>query len=53
MTSFKEKHEFEKRQLEAMKIREKYPDRIPVVVEKALKTDMVEIDKSKFLSLVI
>ena len=39
----------EKRQAEARRIREKYPDRIPVIVEKADKSDIPSIDKKKYL----
>ncbi|TVU14769.1 hypothetical protein EJB05_38262, partial [Eragrostis curvula] len=39
----------EKRQNEANRIREKYPDRIPVIVEKASKSDIPDIDKKKYL----
>ncbi|CAD6217919.1 unnamed protein product [Miscanthus lutarioriparius] len=39
----------EKRQAESARIRDKYPDRIPVIVEKAGKTDVPEIDKKKYL----
>jgi len=35
----------EKRQSEADRIREKYPDRIPVIVEKAERSDIPDIDK--------
>jgi aromatic ring-cleaving dioxygenase len=37
----------ERRQAESARIREKYSDRIPVIVEKADKTDVPEIDKKK------
>nr|CAB3458077.1 unnamed protein product [Digitaria exilis] len=47
--SFKMEHELEKRQNESARIREKYPDRIPVIVEKAGKTDVPDIDKKKYL----
>jgi hypothetical protein len=33
----------------ADRIRAKYPDRIPVIVEKAPKTDAPEIDKKKYV----
>ncbi|KAJ8427861.1 hypothetical protein Cgig2_015603 [Carnegiea gigantea] len=39
----------ERRQAEAARIREKYPDRIPVIVEKAEKSDIPDIDKKKYL----
>ncbi|KAI8474820.1 MAG: autophagy protein Atg8 ubiquitin like-domain-containing protein [Monoraphidium minutum] len=47
--SFKQEHSLEKRQAEAARIRDKYPDRIPVIVEKAEKSDIPDIDKKKFL----
>ena len=34
---------------ESTKIRTKYPDRVPVVVEKAPRSDIQDIDKRKFL----
>jgi len=46
---FKEQHPFEKRCGEAGRIRVKYPDRIPVIAEKADKTDIPDIDKKKYL----
>jgi len=36
----------EKRKAEADRIRLKYPDRIPVISEKAEKSDIPDIDKS-------
>ena len=39
----------EKRKQEAGRIRDKYPDRIPVIVEKAEKSDIPDIDKKKYL----
>ncbi|CAO2206599.1 unnamed protein product, partial [Urochloa humidicola] len=39
----------EKRQSEANRIREKYPNRIPVIVEKAERSDIPDIDKKKYL----
>ena len=41
----------EKRKQEAGRIRDKYPDRIPVIVEKADKSDIVDIDKKKCVAL--
>ncbi|PQQ03609.1 autophagy-related protein 8C [Prunus yedoensis var. nudiflora] len=38
-----------KRQAEAGRIREKYPDRIPVIVEKAARSNIPDIDKKKYL----
>jgi GABA(A) receptor-associated protein len=49
--SFKQEHSFEKRKAESTKMREKYPDRVPVIVERAKKSnpDLPYIDKTKFL----
>ncbi|WJZ99317.1 hypothetical protein VitviT2T_017770 [Vitis vinifera] len=47
--SFKMEHPLERRQAEAARIREKYPDRIPVIVERAEKSDIPDIDKKKYL----
>ncbi|KAI4374784.1 hypothetical protein MLD38_012736 [Melastoma candidum] len=48
-SSFKSEHPLERRQAEAARIREKYPDRIPVIVEKADRSDIPDIDKKKYL----
>ncbi|KAK6934466.1 Autophagy protein Atg8 ubiquitin-like, partial [Dillenia turbinata] len=42
-----------RRQTEAARIREKYPNRIPVIVEKAERTDIPDIDKKKLSSFLI
>lgn len=47
--SFKDEHPLEKRKAEAARIKEKYADRIPVIVEKADKSDIPDIDKKKYL----
>jgi len=47
LTSCHHFHPSEKRQAEAARIRDKYPDRIPVIVEKAEKSDIPDIDKKK------
>ena len=46
---FQEMHSFEKRKAEAKRIRVKYPDRIPVIAEKAANSDIPDIDKKKYL----
>ncbi|XP_003384394.1 PREDICTED: gamma-aminobutyric acid receptor-associated protein-like 2 [Amphimedon queenslandica] len=46
---FKENHTFEVRCAESAKIRGKYQDRIPVIVEKVPKSAIPDIDKKKFL----
>ncbi|KAK4049679.1 ubiquitin-like protein atg8 [Microbotryomycetes sp. JL201] len=48
-SKFKDEHEFAKRKAEAERIRAKYSDRIPVICEKADKTDIPVIDKKKYL----
>jgi GABA(A) receptor-associated protein len=48
--TFKSQHPFEKRKAEADKIRVKYPDRVPVIVEKNPRSnDVPGIDKKKYL----
>ncbi|KNE71069.1 hypothetical protein AMAG_15321 [Allomyces macrogynus ATCC 38327] len=48
-SQFKDEHPFEKRKDEANRIRQKYPDRIPVICEKVEKSDIATIDKKKYL----
>ncbi|KAL6546758.1 Autophagy-related protein 8C-like [Orobanche minor] len=48
-SSFKLEHPLERRQAESARIREKYPDRVPVIVEKAIKSEVPDIDKKKYL----
>ena len=40
---YKEEHPFEKRRDEGEKIRRKYPDRVPVIVEKSPKARYTQI----------
>ncbi|KAI6178974.1 Autophagy related protein Atg8 [Aphelenchoides besseyi] len=47
--AYKEENTFEKRRAEGEKIRRKYPDRIPVIVEKAPKSKLQDLDKKKYL----
>ncbi|XP_068156246.1 gamma-aminobutyric acid receptor-associated protein [Drosophila tropicalis] len=46
---YKKDHTFEKRRNEGDKIRRKYPDRVPVIVEKSPKTRHAVLDKKKYL----
>ncbi|KAI5656776.1 hypothetical protein M9H77_25569 [Catharanthus roseus] len=48
-SSFKRENTLERRTAESSLIRKKYPDRIPVIVEKAGKSDIPDIDKKKYL----
>ena len=45
---FKGNHSFEKRHSEAIRIRDKYPDRIPVICERS-GINVPDIDKKKYL----
>jgi GABA(A) receptor-associated protein len=49
MDSFKKLHSLKKRTEESVHIKTKYPDRIPVIVEKLDKSTIYDIDKKKFL----
>jgi GABA(A) receptor-associated protein len=46
---YKQSFPFAQRQAEAQRIREKFPGRVPVIVEKAARSDVPLIDKKKFL----
>jgi GABA(A) receptor-associated protein len=48
MPSFRDEHTLESRKLEAIKILHKYPQRVPIIVEKG-KCDLSDITKNKFL----
>lgn len=47
--AYKQDHPLEKRSAEAARIREKYPDRIPVICEKEPRSDIAPVDKRKYL----
>lgn len=49
MECFKERNSFEKRESESTSVLNKYPDRIPAIVEKDIKSTLPQIDKHKFL----
>ena len=49
MSNFKDSHPLDERLVESTKIVEKYPDRIPIIVEKQCHSDIPDIDKHKFL----
>jgi len=46
---FKDRVSFQKRKEEALKIMKKYPDRLPVIVEKVKDSDVPDIDREKYL----
>jgi GABA(A) receptor-associated protein len=49
MSQFKKQHIFDKRLSESKRIIEKYPTKIPIIVEKQNKSDVPDIDKQKYL----
>ena len=49
MSNYKKIKTFEERCQESARILEKYPDRVPIFVEKYHKCDLEDIDKNKFL----
>lgn len=49
MQSYKEQYSFEQRKAEADRILTKYPDRIPIIVERSRRSNIQEIDKNKYL----
>ena len=48
-SEFQRDHTFEKRKAEADRVLQKYTDRIPVIVEKAKRCVITDIDNRKFL----
>lgn len=49
LKSYKELHSFETRHEEHTRMKQKYPDRIPVIIEPAIGCKLNVIDKKKFL----
>ena len=47
--SYKDMNNYDIRKLESIKITTKYPERIPVIVEKNQNSDIANIDKNKYL----
>lgn len=48
-SKFKDQNPFEKRKLESSRILEKYPERIPCIVERNYKSNIQDVDKNKYL----
>ena len=46
---FKKKHDYNKRLIESTTIKNKYTDRIPIIVERYKNCDLPNIDKCKYL----
>ena len=49
MNPFKEKFPFEKRENESKKVLQKYLDRVPIIVQKHLSSDLPDVTKCKYL----
>jgi GABA(A) receptor-associated protein len=47
---FKSKFRYEERKKEATNIKRKYPYRIPIIVEKKQNSQVIDIDKNKYLA---
>lgn len=50
MNKFKKQHSLEKRQEESKRIKEKYDNRVPLIVLKDTKSNLPDIDRYKFLA---
>ena len=49
MTYYREKTNFAERLAESTRIKEKFPGRVPVIVERSARSDVPAIDKIKYL----
>ena len=49
ISEFKKEIGFEERKAEAQRIKDKYPEKIPIIVEKSIKSDIPDVDKKKYL----
>tara|TARA_Y100000022_G_C13224935_1_gene364359 strand:+ start:862 stop:1215 length:354 start_codon:yes stop_codon:yes gene_type:complete len=50
VNQFKQKYSLEKRKQESSKIKEKYPDKYPIIVVKEKSSQLPDIDKQKYLA---
>lgn len=50
MSKFQTTYPFERRRDQAIKIREKFPDKVPIIIENAAKSTLPELDKNKYLT---
>lgn len=46
---FKMQNSFEKRRMESTRLREKFPDKIPIILEKSDTSQLPSVDKQKYL----
>ena len=49
MNNFQKKFSFEKRRDESLSVITKYPDRLPIIVQRDNKSELPEVDKCKYL----
>ena len=49
MTAFRETHSFETRMAEAIRVKQKYPDRVPVILSYGVHSTIPNMEKNKFL----
>ena len=49
MNHFKQKNSFDDRKKESLNILSKYPDRVPIIVQKNKTCNLNDVDKSKYL----
>tara|TARA_B100001094_G_scaffold82535_1_gene78815 strand:- start:854 stop:1213 length:360 start_codon:yes stop_codon:yes gene_type:complete len=49
LSEFKKEFDFKTRKSESTRIKDKYKDRIPIIVEKSSNSDIANIDKKKYL----
>lgn len=49
MENFQKMYTLQQRRDESVRIKKKYPDRIPIIIEKSKDSNIVDIDKRKYL----
>ncbi|KAF7836876.1 autophagy-related protein 8i [Senna tora] len=49
LTTYKHDFSFDERLKESQSIIRKYPDRVPVIIEKYSRTDLPDLDKKKYM----
>jgi len=48
-SSYKKQYSFEQRTGDSLQVMKKYPDRIPVIIEKYYSSKLIDIDRKKYL----
>jgi GABA(A) receptor-associated protein len=49
MTDFKKQHTLNERILESLRLRNKYPNKVPIIISKDPKSTIQDIDRTKYL----